>query len=190
MAEEVKSIFSDLSKLAIKQDFNGVKVKNLITTVSVRTSPDKAWFFRTNTDVNYSLDAGLLVQKDEGKIYFVIPSLLADETVTGFIKPYQIRTCITRQSQPFLWALRLQTSDKTDNWATSALAAAGYAEKSWIRVQADMHQGSYIASQAIGNFPEPTWPEKSFNELLELAFKGRIIDKSDHPVLRQLRGEE
>jgi len=98
------------------------KVKNLITTVSVRTSPDKAWFFRTNTDVNYSLDAGLLVQKDEGKIYFVIPSLLADETVTGFIKPYQIRTCITRQSQPFLWALRLQTSDKTDNWATSALA--------------------------------------------------------------------
>jgi hypothetical protein len=34
------------------------------------------------------------------------------------------------------------------------------------------------------------WPETPFNEVLETAFKGRVIDSEDHPIVRRLRGLE
>jgi hypothetical protein len=36
--------------------------------------------------------------------------------------------------------------------------------------------------------PEPEWPETSFEELMQIAFRGRIINSLDHPVIRQLLG--
>jgi hypothetical protein len=36
---------------------------------------------------------------------------------------------------------------------------------------------------------EPEWPEVPFGELLRIAFRDRLIESLDHPVLRRLRGE-
>jgi hypothetical protein len=49
--------------------------------------------------------------------------------------------------------------------------------------------GDGRVEQAAGQFPEPKWPETTLEQLLEIAFKGRVIDTMDHPVLRRLRGE-
>ena len=54
---------------------------------------------------------------------------------------------------------------------------------------ANMPAGTYDVLEAAGQFPEPVWPEVSLQQLLEIAFKGRVIDTMDHPVLRRLRGE-
>ena len=43
--------------------------------------------------------------------------------------------------------------------------------------------------RAQGNLDEPKWPDKSFGELLRIAFENRIIDRADHPVIRELNGE-
>jgi hypothetical protein len=37
--------------------------------------------------------------------------------------------------------------------------------------------------------PEPTWPSKNFDELLDIAFGKRRIASADDLLLRQLRGE-
>jgi hypothetical protein len=37
--------------------------------------------------------------------------------------------------------------------------------------------------------PEPVWPDVPFSGLVHIAFKGRVIDTLDHPVVRRLRGE-
>ncbi len=42
--------------------------------------------------------------------------------------------------------------------------------------------------QAVDNLPEPKWLDASFQELVDLAFKGKTIDDYEHPILRQLRG--
>lgn len=42
---------------------------------------------------------------------------------------------------------------------------------------------------ARGDFDAPEFPDKPLNELLEIAFKGRVIDSTDHPICRKLRGE-
>jgi hypothetical protein len=33
------------------------------------------------------------------------------------------------------------------------------------------------------------WPDITFSRMLELGFRGKVIDTLDHPVLRKLRGE-
>jgi hypothetical protein len=42
---------------------------------------------------------------------------------------------------------------------------------------------------AKGDLGEPQWPDKTFRDLLELAFRDRRIDRADHPVIRELAGE-
>jgi hypothetical protein len=35
---------------------------------------------------------------------------------------------------------------------------------------------------------KPQWPEVSFQELIRIAFKDRLIADLDHPVIKRLRG--
>jgi hypothetical protein len=52
-----------------------------------------------------------------------------------------------------------------------------------------MSLGAYDVFEATGQLGEPEWPTVPFRELLRVAFKDRLIDRADHPVLRRLRGE-
>ena len=52
-----------------------------------------------------------------------------------------------------------------------------------------MGLGAYEFSAASGITDEPKWPKMLMNEILEIAFKNKIIDRLDHFVLKQLRGE-
>ena len=49
--------------------------------------------------------------------------------------------------------------------------------------------GGYEMQRAKGDLGEPQWPEKSFRDLLEIAFRHNLIDRPDHPVIRELAGE-
>ena len=51
-----------------------------------------------------------------------------------------------------------------------------------------MGLGAYEIFEAMGKLPEPNWPDEGFNELLEIAFKNRIINSPDHIVIQQLAG--
>jgi hypothetical protein len=49
--------------------------------------------------------------------------------------------------------------------------------------------GGYRVRQAEGKLSEPEWPtDKTFGDLLAIAFADRIIMSEDHPVVRALRG--
>jgi hypothetical protein len=63
------------------------------------------------------------------------------------------------------------------------------AKKSWVRVQADMGLGAYVAYVPKVDLPDPEWPQISLRDLLKLAFRNAYIDSMDHPALRRLRGE-
>ena len=52
-----------------------------------------------------------------------------------------------------------------------------------------MGLGAYEFTAAAGITDEPKWPKLLMNEILEIAFKNKIIDRLDHFVLKQLRGE-
>jgi len=52
----------------------------------------------------------------------------------------------------------------------------------------DTTNGIYTHYEPTGELPDAKWPALSFNEIIKLAFRGRMIDSLDHPVLQDLRG--
>ena len=88
-----------------------------------------------------------------------------------------------------VWPVRLPTPDGRQNtWHSSAQMVVDLAMKYWVRMQANMSMGAYDIFEATANIPDPVWPELSFTDILKIAFRDKLIDRPDHPVIQQLRG--
>jgi hypothetical protein len=162
-------------------------VKKALITVPVR-KPKNQEFIRVHPGEEFQLQTAVLELKDEGETYLVDPSLWSE--LSGEITPRLIVTTINTQKVVSLWALKLQGDDKRRNeWNRTALEAAELAKKKWVRVQSNMSLGGYDVFVATANLPEPDWNDINFQNLIETAFKERVIDSIDHPVLKALRGE-
>ena len=59
----------------------------------------------------------------------------------------------------------------------------------WTRVAANMSGGYYDIYVATGQLGSPVFPDLSIDEIISLAFRGRVIDTVDHPIIKSLRGE-
>ena len=55
-------------------------------------------------------------------------------------------------------------------------------------MKANMSLGAYEITVAECAMADPTWPEYSFQDLVRIAFRDRIITSLDHPVIKRLRG--
>ena len=61
--------------------------------------------------------------------------------------------------------------------------------RTWVRVQSDLCLGAYTVTYTDTVTDDPVWPELPMSALLRIAFQDRYIDRYDHVVLQQLRGE-
>ena len=180
--------FNDLANLRLRQDFATTgATKKLLTVVPVRKPPKQA-FVRVHP--NLVLDAGLIDLKDDldRETFLVLPELQAD--LAGEWSPYRLHLAVTRQGAAFIWPLRLPDSEgRVVSWYESGMEAASMAKSGWVRVVPDMQVGGYICYSAIGDLGAPAWPDTPFPELLKIAFRGRVVDSTDHPLIARLRGE-
>jgi hypothetical protein len=157
--------------------------------LSVRVgNPNKQDFFRVNPDPETRVDVRIIVLSDTRDTYIVTPEIASN--LTGETKLVRLTTCIGRFGGVFLWPVPLQTDDKRENtWHMTARAAAELAETCWVRMQANMSIKAYEAVTST-SIPDPVWPKYALGELLAIAFgDGRLIDRIDHPVVRQLSGQ-
>ena len=58
----------------------------------------------------------------------------------------------------------------------------------WLRITANKDLGGYDIFEATAKLPEPIWPDTTLDELLTIAFRGRIITTPDHPVVQEKLG--
>jgi hypothetical protein len=177
------------SRLRLTQNFCAtVGVKKRHTIIQVR-KPGKQDFIRVHPDPDYCLQTAILEFKDEGEVYLVDPALWGE--LPGELIPKVLYLTLNRQGVPRLWPIRLPDEDgKLDDWNQSALEAAAIAKRTWVRVSSNRSAGMYETFEATGDLPEPEWPDLTFSEILEIAFRDRYIKDWDHPALRRLRGEE
>jgi hypothetical protein len=180
----------DPAALRLSQDFAAnLGVKKAMLTVPVR-KPDKAWWVRVHPSEDYRLQTVVVELKEERETYLVDKPLWSELATEATFSPRVLFTAVNRQGVPFLWPIRLPGADgKHDDWNRSALEAAQMAQKTWVRVTANLSLGAYEVFEATAQLPEPNWPELPFNELLRVAFRDKFIGGLDHPVLRKLRGE-
>ena len=189
MSEEIPDPF-DPERLRLSQDFGAnLGVKKVIVTIPVR-KPSKEQWVRTHPEEAYQLQTGVVELKEEREVYLVEPALWPALSAESTFSPRLLLTTMTRQGVLFLWPIRLpDTSGKVDSWNRSALDAAQLAMKHWVRVVANMSLGGYDVNESSVELPEPEWPDLSFRDILEIAFKDYVIETLEHPVLRRLRGE-
>jgi hypothetical protein len=184
----------DVEALRLPQDFGaGLGVKKALLAIPV-IKPAKDWWVRVHPSEEYRRPAGVIEKKgDRGQeIYFVAPALWSELSLATepTFKFKLLATAINRQGTLFIWEVNYARRDgRTDEWSRTALEAVNMATAGWVRVAANLGAGFYDVFQASGSLPDPRWPDVPFRELLRIAFKDRLIESLDHPVLRELRGE-
>ncbi len=178
----------DPARLRLSQRFSkGADVQRAIVTVPVR-KPNPQEFFRVHPDEAWRLETALIEIKADREMYLVDPGIWP--LFPNECKPRTLYTTIDRRNVVTLWPVRLpDEKGRLDDWNRSAHEAAQLAMQKWVRLSANQSLGAYDIDIASGVFPDPVWPDITFQELLKIAFKGRLIEDLDHPVLRRLRGE-
>lgn len=56
--------------------------------------------------------------------------------------------------------------------------------REWVRMWWDGN--TFQGARPLADLGEPKWPDRSFNELLELALVGHIVTGEDHPLYRSI----
>lgn len=178
----------DLDAMRLPSDFGAiVGVQKVLTMVPIR-KPSPQAYVRVHPDVTWTFVVAVVEMKDDNDVYLVLPELysaLAQEA-----RPKQLYIGITRDGNPFVWLVNMPGPDgRIDTWSQSAHAGANLAKTHWVRIKSNRDLGAYEVLQATNLKEEPSWPELSFKELVNLAFRGKVIDSLDHVVIRRLRGE-
>jgi hypothetical protein len=190
-AVEVRSvpgdIFDDIDALRLSPDAAAVAgTTEILSHVPVR-KPSRHEFFRTRPDAESWFDTGVFEDKEEHETFFVTPRMR--EALVGEIKPVLLVPTITRQGVLLLWPLKLPVEGQRHNaWTETAREAAELAKTRWVRLASDMLLRGNRIYQAEGELSDPIWPDKPLPELMRIAFKDRIVDTENHPVVRRLRG--
>lgn len=150
-------------------------------------NPPKQSYIRVHDSPDKTLDARIIKFDTEREVYLVTPEMAMK--LPGETKAVRLLVCMPRHGGIFLWPLALPNPNVRENaWHTSARKAAELAKTTWVRMQANMAVGMYDVTTSK-HIPDPVFPDISMRDLLSLAFgDGRLIDRDDHPVVRQLMG--
>ena len=177
----------DPAALRLDQSFTEqAGVKKLLTTVPVR-KPDPQDFVRVHPDPDYCLQVAIIEFKEEREFYLLRPDIARE--LPGEYIAMRLHTTINRQGVVHLWPVRVSAADdRINEWHRSAAEAAELARKRWLRVKANIALGAYEMFEAASTIPDPQWPTQSMKELLEIAFRDRLVDSLSHAVIKRLRG--
>jgi hypothetical protein len=110
--------------------------------------------------------------------YLIHPRLV--RVFAGIGKPHLLLTCVTVYGGMFIWPVRL-VDGFGDSWSKSKLRIATLAERDWVRIQG-AHGNGYAAVVSRKDHGQPKWQGESFDELLGIAFDGRIVEDLAHPL--------
>jgi hypothetical protein len=181
-----------LSKLAKPQNMLAPSSENL-TRVSTN-KPKKDVYFRVHAD--YFQDLISIVDKDgmEATTYVIVGDVLeqamTEEAITSMLQNRRYYLYVTQVGSYGLWGVTYPMDEGQDinSWTESALTVIHRAQSEWLRHYAKRGDGGYRIILASKDLGEPKWPKESWEEIVELAFKGNIIDDINHPIFEKLRG--
>ena len=178
----------DMDSIRLSQDFQGKVGSHRVTLTVPVKRPDRQWWIYINPDEAWRLQAAVIELRDDNQVFVVNMDLLGE--LVGDWVPKLLVTAQTRQGTNFLWPVKLPDEEgRIDSWNQSALDIVEEYPGRWIRITSNRQLGAYEVIQSSIEIPPPTWPEEGFKSLVERAFKGKIIDRPDHQVIKLLRGE-
>ena len=187
MSTQFSTANFNLEALRLNQSFDDtIGVKKVFTRIPIR-KPSKTEFFRTRPEPEWRFRTSILDMKQDGEVYVVVAGV--SHEVAALLRPVELHVAVDRNNNPFLIPVPLPSADgRRNSWHDSLAIAVNESFISWVRITSNMNLGSYDLHVATGIIPEPIWPDLTFDALLEVAFRGKVIDSPDHPVILQLQG--
>ena len=181
------SVFDDLASLR-KASKLTVQRKAVLVNVTV-DKPASNVYFRCHQE--QVLDDCTVLRDNEGTsraCYFVVPSMRMHPKLQPRLRRVTLVLTSTWPSgNVLIWPVPILGEREFPVWS-SARAAYELAREQWVQLVWSEERNDYLIETAEGIDHEPVWPDKSFEELLKLAFDGKVIDSEDHPYVRRLRG--
>jgi len=185
-----EGFFADMEALKLSLEDAGLAdhTEEVLMRVPVR-KPMRHEYFRVRGGSEHSFTTVLYEDRETREFYFVAPAMIPKLRAISDVFVAVLVQFMTKQNVLGIFPLKIGTdSSVRTGLQDTALAAAEMAKTNWVRMQADMALAGYRLLKAKGDLGEPEWPSIPFNELLDVAFKERVISTEDHPVFNKLLG--
>jgi hypothetical protein len=180
---------SDINALRLPQNFGQtLGVKKLLTNVPV-DKPRSDVFFRVHPDLSMEFNA--LIYKDKTSRDTYVVTLDLRDALGNLAKPVVLHLAVDRRGNPYLIPVVLPNESGNRNpWHDSLAQAVNAAKDQWVRVCADLSAGVYDVRVAATTLAPPEWPEQSMEQLVSIAFRGKVINSLEHPIILGLDGRQ
>lgn len=177
----------DISSMRLDQNFvNSVDGEKVTTTIPVR-KPNKQEFIRTHSNAEYWFGIGIIEDEELGDIY-AVNNVMQQALISEWRAVILVPT-MSRQGTLFLWPIKIPGEDgRTNTWNTSSMQAAILAKDKWARVMSNMSLKAYETYVSSTPLPEPVWPDLTIEDMIDVAFEGKIITSVEHPFVQKLQG--
>jgi hypothetical protein len=183
--KQALGLFADLKALEVTPASQS-GAREILSAVSVR-KPKNNEFIRVSTDPHNSLTTLVFEDKDEGETYLIAPGVRPLMIAGAAIK--MLTLTVNQMATPFIWPVPVDDEHTRKNaWNESARIAYHKAKAVWVKLVGDRAAGYYRIYVAEGDLPSPRWPERTFAELLQIAFHNRMIETDDHAIVKAMRG--
>jgi hypothetical protein len=115
--------------------------------------------------------------------YIVTPAIAKQKSEEDTIRPVLLVRYVTMGGDEGLWPLKLDRPDgKVSPWNSSAIHILEFAESIWVRMMnAKKHYRHQKSKKTFEEVP-PQFTKRTFKELVNIAFKDRVIDSLDHEI--------
>ncbi len=177
------SIFADYDKIKLPVDDGpGSGVVTGLGTVPV-TKPGKADWVMVHPTESTPV-CGLFTDGDK-TCYFVLPGVFP--VVAQYALHVTFHKAVTAQRKAFIWPVPVVTTDneRAQKWYQSHRNAMEHAKTCWTQMYSDQQMGGYHYRKAPGDLGQPFWRPETLQEMLEIAFRDKIIADISHPINRK-----
>lgn len=182
------STLSTLASFRLDTNFSEGAADEELTTVPL-VNPAKDWWVRTSEDPEDRYGLVWVLKHRRNGFQLVNPAFV--HTLEGLCRPVELVLAVNSTNEVFVWPVPVPAKGYALSDAESSMRmAAQHALTSWTSVRWDKDVMRYRILKKPELTKEPTWPagETTFQAILEIALRDRLIDSPDHPIIGELSG--
>jgi hypothetical protein len=170
-------------------------VETLLTPLPIMKLSDARDFVKVSADEDYWSPelcfVSVPIQGEKRDMLHLIDEELALQYLPAN-KIRRFRLVLATKPYDVFFLAQLPTMNLDNSWNSSALKAFEQAKVNWVCVTSRKAEGAEAykidAAQDLDAFPDPKWPSRSLEQLIETTFHGAQIETADHPALLRLIG--
>lgn len=166
--------------------------KDVVGTLVYRNAKRNE-FFRVRGDPEWKTQIGIILDVAEDS-YLVGPEVMAYLEQEQLMSKVDVFTLISKDSKDiFLSGIGVKKPEQKENsWNASRRRAYAMAETKYIRIVTNHATASYNITEALGDIPEPVWPDDKIPTLefaLNRVFENHFVDTMSHDVIKGVVGK-